>query len=57
MFEPTQSDYRAECCENIQQDLLCLLDGLDNELLTKACQVIVDRFEELSLQVQGMYME
>lgn len=33
--------------ENIQNDLLCVLDGLDNDILDNVCQVIVDRFNIL----------
>ena len=33
-----------EQCENIQNDLLCILDGMDGKVLDDVCQVIVDRF-------------
>ena len=29
--------------EQMQEDLLCILDGLDNDVLDNVCQVIVDR--------------
>lgn len=38
--------------EQIQNDLLCLLDGLDQDYLDKACEIIVDRFEILLEQYQ-----
>ena len=31
--------------ELIQDDLMCMLDGLDDDFLTSVCQVIVDRME------------
>lgn len=31
--------------EQIQEDLRCILDGLDNTLIDNVCQVIVDRFQ------------
>jgi hypothetical protein len=33
----------ADQCELIQDDLACILDGVDNETLNAVCQVIVDR--------------
>jgi len=31
-------------CEQLQDDLTCLLDGLPNEAITTACQMVVNRF-------------
>lgn len=31
--------------ERIQDDILCILDGLDDEVLENVCQVVVDRFK------------
>lgn len=36
--------------EQIQHDIDCLLDGMDEELRDKVCQVIVDHFEVLILE-------
>lgn len=33
--------------EQIQEDLECLLDGQDDELIINTCQMIVDRFKPL----------
>lgn len=34
--------------EQIQEDLLCILDGYDdNEMMSNVCDVIADRFEIL----------
>lgn len=33
--------------EIMQDDLMCMLDGLDDEFLTRVCQLVVDRFEIL----------
>lgn len=30
--------------EQIQNDILCVLDGLDNEILDAVCSIIVERF-------------
>jgi hypothetical protein len=42
----TQKDL-LEKREQIQQDLLCFLDGMDNEVLDKVCDVIVEHFQTL----------
>lgn len=34
-------------CELIQDDLICVLDGIDERILDNVCQVIVDRFAVL----------
>lgn len=36
-----------DCREQIQEDLRCLLEGQDTELVDKACQIVVDRFKEI----------
>lgn len=33
--------------ESIQHDLMCIVDGLDDQQVTAICQVIVDRFKPL----------
>jgi len=33
----------TEQSEQMQQELMCILDGFDDEIVTSACQVIVDR--------------
>jgi hypothetical protein len=33
--------------EQIQEDLLCLLDGMPDDLQTKACQIVVDNMNKL----------
>ena len=33
--------------EQVQNDLLCILDGLDDSILDAVCQVIVERFDIL----------
>lgn len=41
--------------EQIQNDLQCVLDGIDDEdrIVTNACQVIVDRFAILIAQLES----
>lgn len=34
-------------CELIQNDLICILDGLDKQTIDNVCQVIIDRFKIL----------
>ena len=29
--------------EQMQDDLMCVLDGLDDDIVSNACQVVVDR--------------
>jgi hypothetical protein len=36
-----------EVREQIQEDLLCLLDGASEECKTNACQIVVDRIKPL----------
>lgn len=31
--------------ELIQDDITCILDGLDDEIIDRVCQVVVDRME------------
>ena len=38
--------------EQIQQDLLCVLDGLDDRTLDLVCKVVVDRCQLISEQVK-----
>jgi len=33
--------------EQIQEDLRCLLDDQDQELVDKACQIVVERFKSI----------
>lgn len=40
-------------CELIQNDLMCVLDGIDDTVMTNACQVIVDRFEILKSKINN----
>lgn len=34
--------------EQIQEDIMCILDGIDDETMDHICQVIVDRFKILT---------
>jgi len=34
--------------EQLQEDLMAVLDGLPSEVITAACQIVVDRFNEQS---------
>ena len=33
--------------EQIQEDLLTYLDGMDEEILTQVCQIVVNNFNKL----------
>jgi hypothetical protein len=35
-----------EISEQIQQDLMCLLDGMDQKIIDHACQIVVDNFKK-----------
>lgn len=39
--------------EQIQQDLMCFLDGLENDTITNACQIILERFKPLFATLEG----
>lgn len=41
-----------ETSEQIQNDLLCLLDGLPDEVQTHACQIVVDKMKTLTDKVE-----
>ncbi len=40
--------------ERIQEDLIVWLDGFDNQIIDGACQIVVDRFKDVS---EGMFEE
>ena len=42
-----------ELSECIQEDLLVLMDGLPNEAQTRACQIVVDRVNQLKLRLDN----
>lgn len=35
-----------DICEQIQEDLLTFLDGMDSSILNGVCQIVVDNFKE-----------
>lgn len=35
-----------EISEQIQEDLMCFLDGMDQEVIYYACQIVVDNFNK-----------
>jgi len=35
----------SEICEQIQEDLMTFLDGMDNSILDGVCQIVVDNFK------------
>ena len=37
----------ANQCQSIQDDLDCVLDGIDQDFMDRSCQVVVDRFKIL----------
>lgn len=39
--------------ELMQDDLMCVLDGIEDSILTNACQVIVDRMQILINKFDG----
>ena len=42
----TQQDLENQR-ELMQDDLICFLDGIDEEIIDQVCQIIVDRFDIL----------
>ena len=42
-----------ELSERIQEDLIVWLDGFDNQIIDGACQIVVDRFKDVSDKVEG----
>ena len=43
----TRRDLKEQC-EQIQENLVCILDGLDEKVIDAVCQVVVDRFDILA---------
>jgi len=46
----TQQDLNNQC-ELLQDDLMCVLDGLEDTFLTNVCQLVVDRFKILQEKI------
>lgn len=44
----------ANQCEQIQDDLMCILDGIEDRIITNACQAVVDRFKVLKAIVSNL---
>lgn len=38
--------------EQLQENLLCYLDGLSNETLDRVCQIVIDTIKEAERQAQ-----
>lgn len=43
----------ANCREQIQDDLTCVLDPVEPQIVLHACQVVVDRFRALEAQFEA----
>ncbi len=43
----------SELSEVIQEDLLTLMDGLPNEAQNRACQIVVDRVNQLKEKIEN----
>ncbi len=39
--------------ESIQNDLSCILDGIDDEILNNACQVVVERINIIITEIES----
>ena len=50
----TEQDLKDQC-EQIQNDLFCILDGIedDDKILDTICQMVVERFGILRKQLTG----
>ena len=38
---------KEECKEQIQQDLMCVLDGMGDDVLDRVCEIVVENFAKL----------
>ena len=47
-FLPPLPMNKEECREQIQEDLMTFLDGMDQEILDQVCQIVVDNFRNLT---------
>ena len=50
----TEQDLKDQC-ECIQHDLDCVLDGIDDDVMTHVCQVVVDRFQILKDKLERVH--
>tara|TARA_A100001037_G_scaffold292370_1_gene307609 strand:- start:402 stop:548 length:147 start_codon:yes stop_codon:yes gene_type:complete len=39
---------KEKCREQIQEDLMTFLDGMDQKILDQVCQIVVDNFRNLT---------
>lgn len=46
MVQPDAATNLASCREQIQEDLLCLFDGMSSDVQNRMCQIIVDNFQK-----------
>ena len=52
MVQPTQRNTNESCQEQIQQDMLCYMDGLPDKFQSDMCQFVVDNFHNYGLLPQ-----
>lgn len=41
------------CREELQNDLDCILDGLDEDIMDNVCQSVVDRINDLIVKLEN----
>ena len=43
---------KEKCREQIQEDLMTFLDGMDQKILDQVCQIVVDNFRNLRINIK-----
>ena len=38
---------KEECREQIQEDLMCFLNGMEDDVLDRVCYIVVENFKKL----------
>ena len=44
----------AECKEQIQQDLMCFLDGMEDDVLDRVCEIVIRNFKSLEQKLHNL---
>ena len=51
-LEKTHMKTLADLREQIQEDIITYLDGMDDEIIDDLCQVVVERFNEYTNELR-----
>ena len=49
-----QSQNIAECKEQLQEDLMCFLDGMEDDVLDRVCKIVIRNFKSLEQKLDNL---